>query len=176
SAANILTIADELGLPDVAFLAPEAAGRSWYPFSFLRPLADNEPGLTSALGVLHAIVADLERRGIAPSRIAMLGFSQGACLTLEYAARHARRYAAIVAFSGGVIGPLGAPRECAGSMDNTPVFLGCSDADPHIPLGRVHETAEIFRRLNASVDERIYPGMGHVVIADEIRVARELLS
>jgi predicted esterase len=175
SASNILTIADELDLPDVAFLAPEAAGRAWYPYSFLKPLADNEPWLTSALGVLDAIVTDLERRGIVSDRIAMIGFSQGACLTLEYAARHARRYAAIAGFSGGVIGPEGTPREYAGSMNGTPVFLGCSEVDPHIPLARVHETAGIFRRLNASVDERIYRGMGHLVIPDEINAARSLL-
>jgi predicted esterase len=176
SASNILTIADDLGLTDVAFLAPEASGHAWYPYSFLKPLVDNEPGLTSALGVLDSIVSDLQRRGIASDRVAILGFSQGACLTLEYAARHARRYAAIAGFSGGVIGPDGTPRHYAGSMDGTPVFLGCSDVDPHIPLARVHETAGIFRKLNASVDERIYPGMGHLVSADEIDAARSLLA
>jgi predicted esterase len=176
SASNILTIADDLGLADVAFLAPEAAGHTWYPYSFLKPLVDNEPGLTSALGVLDSIVGDLQRSGIASDRIAILGFSQGACLTLEYAARHARRYAAVAGFSGCVIGPDGTPRDYAGSMDGTPVFLGCSDVDPHIPLARVHETAGIFRRLDASVDERIYPGMGHLVSQDEIDAARSLLA
>jgi len=176
SASNILTIADDLGLTDVAFLAPEASGHTWYPYSFLQPLGDNEPGLTSALGVLDSIVSDLQRRGIASDRIAILGFSQGACLTLEYAARHARRYAAIAGFSGGVIGPDGTPRNYAGSMDGAPVFLGCSDVDPHVPLARVHETAGIFRKLNASVDERVYPGMGHLVSADEIDAARSLLA
>jgi predicted esterase len=176
SASNILTIADDLGVADVAFLAPDASGHTWYPYSFLKPLVDNEPGLTSALGVLDSIVNDLQRRGIAADRIAILGFSQGACLTLEYAARHARRYAALAGFSGGVIGPDGTPRNYAGTMDGTPVFLGCSDVDPHIPLARVHETAGIFRQLNAAVDERIYPGMGHLVSREEIQVARSLLS
>jgi predicted esterase len=176
SASNILTIADDLGVADVAFLAPDASGHTWYPYSFLKPLVDNEPGLTSALGVLDSIVNDLQRRGIAADRIAILGFSQGACLTLEYAARHARRYAALAGFSGGVIGPDGTPRNYAGTMDGTPVFLGCSDVDPHIPLARVHETAGIFRQLNAVVDERIYPGMGHLVSREEIQVARSLLS
>ena len=176
SASDILTIADDLGLADVAFLAPEASGHTWYPYSFLKPLVDNEPRLTSALGVLDSIVGALQRRGVASDRIAILGFSQGACLTLEYAARHARRYAAIAGFSGGLIGPDGTPRSYAGSMDGTPVFLGCSDVDPHIPLARVHETAGIFRQLNASVDERIYPGMGHLVGADEIDAARSLLA
>jgi len=176
SASDILSIADELDLADVAFLAPDASGRTWYPQSFLQPLAANEPWLTSALGVLDAIVGDLERRGIASGRIALVGFSQGACLTLEYAARHARRYAAVAGFSGALIGPDGTPREYAGSMDGTPVFLGCSDVDAHIPLARVHETAAVFRRLAASVDERIYPGMGHLVSPDEIRAVRSLLS
>jgi len=176
SASDILSIADELDLADVAFLAPDASGRTWYPQSFLQPLAANEPWLTSALGVLDAIVGDLERRGIASGRIALAGFSQGACLTLEYAARHARRYAAVAGFSGALIGPDGTPREYAGSMDGTPVFLVCSDVDAHIPLARVHETAAVFRRLAASVDERIYPGMGHLVSPDEIRAVRSLLS
>jgi len=176
SASDILSIADELDLADVAFLAPDASGRMWYPHSFLQPLTANEPWLTSALGVLDAIVGDLERRGIASGRIALVGFSQGACLTLEYAARHARRYAAVAGFSGALIGPDGTPREYAGSMDGTPVFLGCSDVDAHIPLARVHETAAVFRRLAASVDERIYPGMGHLVSPDEIRAVRSLLS
>jgi len=176
SAANILTIADELALADVAYLAPEAAGRAWYPHSFLEPLGRNEPGLTSALDVLDGIVADLQRRGITTGRVALLGFSQGACLTLEYAARHARRYAAVVGFSGGVIGPDGTPRDYAGSMQGTPIFLGCSDVDPHIPLARVHETAAIFRRLGAPVDERIYAGMGHLVSPDEVEAVRALLG
>jgi predicted esterase len=176
SAANILTVADELGLADIAYLAPEAAGRTWYPHSFLEPLGNNEPGLTSALGVLDGILVDLQSRGITTDHVAMLGFSQGACLALEYAARHPRRYAAVVGFSGGVIGPDGAPRDCAGSMQRTPMFIGCSDVDPHIPLARVRETTAIFRRLGASVDERIYPGMGHLVTADEIEAVRGLLG
>ena len=175
AASNVLTLADDLSLTDVAYLAPEAAGHTWYPYSFLKPLDDNEPGLSSALGVLDGIVGDLGRRGIESHRIALVGFSQGACLTLEYAARHARRYAAIAGLSGAVIGPDGTPRTYDGSMDGTPVFLGCSDVDPHIPLARVRETAAVFRALGAAVDERIYPGMGHLVSPDEIRVVRSLL-
>jgi len=175
AAANILTIADELGLAGVAYLAPEAADRTWYPNSFLRPLPENEPGLSSALGLLESMVGDLRQRGIGSERVAIIGFSQGACLALEYAARHARRYAALAGLSGALIGPPGTPRAYAGAMDGTPVFLGCSDIDPHIPLARVHETAGIFRRLGASVDERIYPGMGHLVGADEIEAVRVLL-
>ncbi|HMF99542.1 MAG TPA: dienelactone hydrolase family protein [Vicinamibacterales bacterium] len=175
TAADILGVADELQLADVAYVAPEAAGRTWYPQSFLAPLDDNQPWLSSALGVLASLVETLQVNGAA-DRIALLGFSQGACLTLEFAARHARRYAAVVAFSGGVIGPDGSPREYGGSMDGTPVFLGCSDVDPHIPIERVRESVAVFRRLGAQVDERIYPRMGHTINGDEIEAARALLS
>jgi predicted esterase len=175
SAADILTVADELQLPDVAYVAPEAAGRTWYPNSFLAPFEDNEPALSSALGVLASLVDDLRGHGAA-DRIAMLGFSQGACLTLEFAARHARRYAAVVAFSGGVVGPPGTPREYRGSMDGTPVFIGCSDIDPHIPIERVRESGVVFHQLGAQVDLRIYPRMGHTINEDEIAAARAMLS
>jgi predicted esterase len=176
SAADILSLAEAFGVDDVAYLAPEASGHTWYPRSFLAPIGDNEPGLTSALRVLDRIVDDLGRRGVRSERIAMIGFSQGACLTLEYAARHARRYAAIVGLSGGLIGPAGTSRDYPGSMEGTPLFLGCSDVDPHIPLARVHETAGVFRSLGASVDERIYPRMGHLVNADETDAVRALLT
>lgn len=175
SAADILSLAAELDLDDVALVAPEAAGHTWYPNSFLAPLSDNEPYLSSALALIDRTVGDLQGQA-APERIGLVGFSQGACLILEYAARHPRRYAAVVGFSGGVIGPPGTPRDYAGEMAGTPVFLGCSDIDPHIPLPRVHETAEVFGRLGAAVDERIYPGMGHLVNRDEIDAIRTLLS
>ncbi|HKB11781.1 MAG TPA: dienelactone hydrolase family protein [Vicinamibacterales bacterium] len=175
SAADILTVADELLLPDVAYVAPQAANNTWYPNSFLAPIADNQPGLNSALGVLAALTGELQTADSA-GPIAILGFSQGACLALEFAARHARRYAAIVGFSGGLIGPPGTPREYPGSMDGTPVFLGCSDIDPHIPLERVRESTAVFARLGAQVDQRIYPRMGHTINDDEIRAVRALLS
>jgi predicted esterase len=176
SADDILALAEELGLSDVAYLAPQAAGSTWYPHSFLAPLADNEPGLSSALGVIGGLVSDLGRQHVPPERIAVLGFSQGACLALEFAARHPRRYAAIVGLSGGLIGPPGTPRNYSGTLAGTPVFLGCSDVDPHIPLARVRESAEIFRKLEASVDERIYPKMGHTVNVNEIAAIRALLG
>jgi predicted esterase len=174
--ADILTVVDGVRAADIAYVAPPAPGNTWYPFSFLKPMAENEPALGSALGVLAEIVADLERQHVASQRIALLGFSQGACLSLEFAARHARRYAAVIGLSGGVIGPPGTPRDYAGSMNGTPVFLGCSDVDPHIPLERVHETAAVFSRLGALVDERIYPGMGHLVNRDELDVVAALLT
>ena len=176
SAEDILTVADELELDDVAYLAPQAAGNTWYPYSFLAPLTENQPGLNSALGVVASIVDDLGAQQIAAERVAVLGFSQGACLSLEYAARHARRYAAVIAFSGGLIGPPGAPREYTGSLDGTPVFIGCSDIDPHIPVERVRESAVVFRGLSAQVDERIYPRMGHTINGDEISRVRKILA
>ena len=175
SAEDILGLAAELHLDDVAFLAPQAAGRTWYPYSFLTPMEKNEPGLSSALGVLDRLVASLAKQGLPPERVGLLGFSQGACLSLEYAARHARRYAAVIGLSGGLIGPPGTPRTYPGSCAGTPVFVGCSDIDPHIPLERVQETAEVFRRLGADVDERIYRGMGHTVNEDEIRAVQRIL-
>jgi predicted esterase len=176
SASDILGVARELRLADVAYLAPQAAANTWYPFSFLMPIPQNEPGLTSGLGVIAGLIEQAEREGITADRIGLLGFSQGACLSLEFAARHARRYAAVVAFSGGLIGPPGTPRTYKGSMDATPVFLGCSDVDPHIPLDRVRESSDVFRRLGATVDERIYRGMAHTINADELEAVATILG
>lgn len=179
SAEDILGLAAELddpGHPGLAFLAPQAAEQTWYPYSFLAPMERNEPWLSSALEQLGALVAHVEAAGIPAERIALLGFSQGACLASEFAARTARRYGGVVAFSGGLIGPPGAPRDYAGSFAGTPVFLGCSDRDPHIPRERVDESAAVFERMGAAVTERIYPAMGHTVNEDEIEAARGILA
>jgi predicted esterase len=176
SAADMINLAGELGIDDVAWLAPQAAGRTWYPYSFLSPIDRNEPGLTSGLRVLSGLVETLGEEGVLPERIGFVGFSQGACLSLEFAARNARRYSAIAGLSGGLIGPPGTPRDYPGSMAGTPVFLGCSDIDPHIPIDRVRESADVFRRLGAEVDERIYPGMGHTVNEDELAAVNALLG
>jgi predicted esterase len=175
SAEDMRGLAAEFRTTDVAYLAPQAAGRTWYPNTFLSPIQDNEPWLTSALGVIAGLVDGLIARQIPYERIALIGFSQGACLSLEFAARQPRRYAAVVGLSGGLIGPPGTPREYPGAFDGAPVFLGCSDIDPHIPLDRVQESAGVFRRMGASVDERIYPRMGHTVNADEMGAVRGLL-
>jgi predicted esterase len=172
SAEDILGLAPELGTDDVAYLAPQAAGHTWYPHSFLSPIPQNEPGITSALGVVARLV---ESTGLGSERVVILGFSQGACLALEFAARNPRRYAAVVALSGGLIGPPGTPRDYPGSMENTPVFIGCSDIDAHIPVERIRESAEVFRRMGALVDERIYPGMGHTINEDELSAVRALV-
>jgi len=172
----ILGLAAEVDAGDVAFAAPDAAGRTWYPYSFLAPIEDNEPGISSGLRVIDGLIVRFESAGIPPERVLLLGFSQGACLTLEYAARHARRYGAIAGLSGGVIGPPGTPRDYAGSFDRSPVFLGCSDIDPHIPKERVIETAQVFERMQAQVTMRLYPRMGHQVNMDELSFVRDMLK
>jgi predicted esterase len=177
SASGILGLAHELNLADVAFLAPQAAGNTWYPYSFLTPMEKNEPHLSSALSLLAGVIETLDgEHGVSAERIVVMGFSQGACLSLEFAARHARRYGGIVALSGGLIGPPGTPRNYPGSFGGTPAFLGCSDIDAHIPVERVRESAEVYRKMGAQVDERIYPGMGHTINEDELTAVRSLLS
>jgi predicted esterase len=175
TAESILELARELWHPDLACVAPQAAGNTWYPYSFLAPLGRNEPGLSSGLARLGEVLDLLRSEGIAPERTLLLGFSQGACLTLEFAARNARRYGGIAGLSGGLIGPPGTPRSYAGSFAGTPVFLGCSDRDPHIPRQRVDETAEVLRRMGAEVTERIYPALGHTVNEDELAHVRRMV-
>ena len=177
SADDILGLAAELRVADVAFLAPEAAGSTWYPKTFLAPLPENEPWLSSALSRIDTLVGQLrDQHGVPPERIGLLGFSQGACLTLEYVARQTAPYAAVVGLSGGVIGPPGTPRDDPGSLAGARAFLGCSDIDAHIPIDRVRESTTVYRRMGAEVDERIYPRMGHTVNQDEIEAVRALLS
>ena len=176
STEDILGLADQFSAKDIAYAAPQAASSTWYPYSFLAPFAQNEPWLGSALRVVAGLVDDFNQRGIPAERLVVMGFSQGACLTLEFAARHARRYAAVVAFTGGLIGPPGSPRDYIGDFAGTPVFIGSSDVDAHVPLERVQESTAVFNRLGATVDERIYPGMGHTINADELRAADLLLT
>jgi len=176
SADDILSLGRELGRPDLAYIAPQAADYTWYPYSFMSPMEKNEPGLSSALALIGHLVARLEAEGIPPERTVLCGFSQGACLSLEYAARNARRYGGVVGLSGGLIGPPGTPRDYPGSFDGTPIFLGCSDRDPHIPLQRVQESTEVLKRMGGDVAERIYPAMGHTVNEDELEHVRTLLA
>lgn len=175
TAQSILELASLFDEPGVAFLAPQAAGNTWYPYSFLEPIDKNEPWLSSALAKVGSALEQVEAANIPPDRTVLLGFSQGACLASEFAARNARRYGGVVALSGGLIGPDGTPRHYDGSLDGTPAFFGCSDIDPHIPKERVDESAEVYQRLGADVTERIYPGMGHIVNEDEIEWVRDLV-
>lgn len=176
SAGSILMLAQPLATEGVAFLAPEASGGTWYPYGFMSPVAANEPGITSGMRAIERTIALVAEAGIPAERTVLLGFSQGACLASEFAARYARRYGGVAALSGGLIGPDGTLRDYAGTMGGTPVFLGCSDVDGHIPATRVQETAETFARLGATVDMRLYPGMGHLVNDDEIDAVRAMLA
>ena len=174
-ADDILGLAEVLGLPDLAYVAPEAADAVWYPEHFQVPTARNQPWLDSALGVVSALLDHLAASGIPAERVALLGFSQGACLATEYAARNPRRYLAVIGLSGGLIGADDELGGHAGDLAGTPVFLGCSDVDYYIPKERVERTAEVLRGLGADVTTRLYRGMGHTVNEDELDFARGLL-
>jgi predicted esterase len=176
TAESILTLVPAIDTPGFAYLAPQAAGNTWYPNSFLSPIPSNEPGITSGLVVIDELMTKIGAASIPPERTMLLGFSQGACLSLEYAARHARRYGGIAGLSGGLIGPDGTPRNYSGSFAQTPVFLGCSDIDFHIPADRVRESAAVFERMDAVVTMKLYPGMGHTVNDDEIAAVREMMK
>jgi predicted esterase len=176
SAEDVLGLAQELGQSDIGYLAPQAAGHTWYPHSFLAPFQQNEPNLSNAIAAVGATLERLAQEGFGAERVALIGFSQGGCLALEYVARNATRYGAVAGLSAGLIGPPGTPRNYAGSLAGTPVFLGCSDVDSHIPLARVHESRDVFQTLGGEVTERIYPGMGHTVNAEEIAHVANLLA
>lgn len=176
TAESILGLADDLAMPGVVFLAPQAVGNTWYPYSFLAPLAQNEPYLSSALGVLGALLARLGAEGIPAERVVLAGFSQGACLASEFAARNARRYGGLIAFSGGLIGPADTPRGYPGTFDRMPAFFGCSDVDPHIPQARVLESAEVLINMGAVVTVKLYPGMDHTVNDEELEHARAIVE
>ena len=176
AAEDILALAAEMNQSGFVYLAPQAAQNSWYPNSFLAPIQSNEPGLSSGLAVIASILAQLAEAGISAERTMLLGFSQGACLSLEFAARNAQRYGGLVGLSGGLIGPDGTPRKYAGSLEGTPVFLGCSDADFHIPKERVEHSAEVLQRLGGNVTKRLYPRMGHTVIRDEVRFVHSMMA
>jgi predicted esterase len=176
TAESILELAEQFRQPDFAYLAPQAAHNEWYPNSFLAPIASNEPDLSSALALIASLLDHVRETGIPTERTMLLGFSQGACLMLEFAARNAQRYGGIVGLSGGLIGPDGTPRDYPGSLDGTPVFLGCSDVDFHIPKERVELSAEVLQRLGGNVTMRLYPRMGHIVNRDEIRFVHKMMT
>jgi predicted esterase len=175
-AEDMLGFAAQLEMGDIAWIAPQANDHSWYPASFLAPLRVNEPHLSSALALLGAIVRTLEQEGIPTGRQMLMGFSQGGCLTLEYVGRNARRYGAVAGLSAGLIGPLGRSWHFEGSLDGTPVFLGCSDRDPHIPRERVEESALELTRIGGSVELQIYPDLAHTVNRDELDHVRRMLQ
>jgi len=175
SAEDILSLAGLIKLSQLTYLAPQAAENSWYPNSFLAPIASNEPWLSSALRKVESIVEMVEHSGISASRIAIGGFSQGACLATEFVARHPRRYAALFALTGGLIGPPDADLSHAGNLDGTPAFFASSDPDPHVPWARVKDSAAIFKAMGASVSLKRYEGRGHTISAEELDLVSELL-
>lgn len=178
SAEDIFALGEAFadGFPGVALLAPQAAGNVWYPQRFLMPLEQNEPYLSSALAVVGGLVEETARGGVPVDRIVLGGFSQGACLSLEFAARNPRRYGGVIALSGALIGPPGMPREPKGSLAGTPVYLGCSDCDAHIPISSVVESATVFEGLGARVTTSIFAGMGHTVNAEELDAAHAMVG
>jgi predicted esterase len=175
-AEDILTLTPQLDQAGFAYFAPQAAGNAWYPNPFLAPLADNEPWLSSALAFVNQVFKQIVRSGIPPQRIMLLGFSQGACLALEYSARHPIRYGGVVSLSGALIGPDDAHRDMAGSLAGTPVFLGCSDVDPYVSKERVAHAAEVMTGIGGEVDLRLYPNMDHSVNLDEIAAVRSIMQ
>ncbi len=176
SAESILPLADAMAMPDLCYLAPQAEGYSWYPQSFMAPTAANEPYQSRALERIATIIAEILAAGIDVGKLAIIGFSQGACLTSETVLRNPRAYGFVGILSGGAIGPPGTPRDYQGSLAGARVFLGCSDHDVHIPLARVKETTAVFTRMGAEVTERIYPGSAHGINDDEIMFLRAGLA
>ena len=171
SAGDIISLAAELPVKNFEILAPQAANHSWYPYSFLAPIQQNEPWLSSALGVLKRLVSDTQLLGIAAQNIHFTGFSQGACLMLEFLARNGERYGGALAFTGGLIGDQLYPQHYSGDFQGTPIFIGTGDPDPHVPVRRVNETSNLLTKMHANVLEKVYPGMGHTITADELQTA-----
>jgi phospholipase/carboxylesterase len=174
-AEDILSLATHLPVKDFALLAPQATNNSWYPYSFMALPSQNEPWLSSALSVLKEIRDEVYSLGISPENLYFLGFSQGACLTLEFVARNADRYGGVAAFTGGLIGDRIYPENYLGDFKSTPIFLGTGDPDPHVPVTRVRTTAALLKNMHARVTEKIYPGMGHTINQDEIDVVNKLI-
>jgi len=175
NAHDILSLANYLQVDDFALLAPEATNNTWYPYSFIAPVSQNEPWLSSSLQVVKDLVSDIKAAGITSENIYFLGFSQGACLTLEFVARNAMRYGGVVAFTGGLIGETIRSENYTGDFNNTPVFIGSSNPDPHVPVERVHESTKILKSMNAVVTQKLYNGMGHMISQDEIDLANTLV-
>ncbi|MEM7336440.1 MAG: dienelactone hydrolase family protein [Chloroflexota bacterium] len=176
TAVSILDLGQALPHPEMTYVAPQASQNTWYPYSFLAPISQNEPGISSGLAKVGALFEMVQDAGIPAEKIILGGFSQGACLASEFLARNPQRLGGLLVFSGGVIGPLGMARNDAGNLEGTPVFIGCSDVDFHIPVERVEETAVVFQKLGANVNKVIYPGMGHTIIQDEIDQAMKIVA
>ena len=174
-AEDILSLAGYFSVNDYALIAPQATNNTWYPLSFLAPPRQNEPWLSSAIELLSEVVSDIDKKGIGSQNTYFLGFSQGACLTLEFVTRNARKWGGVVAFTGGLIGDKIYPENYHGDFAGTRIFIGTSDPDPHVPVERVHATTDTLKRMNADVTEKVYPNIGHTISQDEIRISNELI-
>ncbi len=168
SAQSILTLSQRIGNKDIYYIAPQAETREWYPKSFLKPIEENQPELNMALETVDNCIKKLQDMGFRTEDIFLLGFSQGACLATEYAARNPQKFKAVIGLSGGLIGPEEMEFSYSGNLDSTPIFLGCSEHDPHIPKSRVEKTADVLEELSGNVTKRIYPGSSHRIFSDEI--------
>ena len=172
---DILSLARHLNVSDFALIAPQAQENTWYPYSFLAPTSQNEPSLSNSLNLISEVVKTVEENGISKENIYFLGFSQGACLALEFTARNASKYGGVVAFTGGLIGESISEETYSGNFENTPIFIGTSDPDFHVPVERVNETEMLLKKMGASVTKKIYENMGHTISQDEINLANELI-
>ncbi|KQS26803.1 alpha/beta hydrolase [Dyadobacter sp. Leaf189] len=173
SAENIISLRRQLKLDDMAIFAPQATNNSWYPYSFMAPVSQNQPALDSALETIAGVVAMIESNGISPENIYFAGFSQGACLSLEYVARNAKRYGGVIALTGGLVGEELMEDNYQGDFAGTPVFISTGDPDPHVPVSRVKESIAVLERLNAFVTFMVYPGRPHTILAGEFKLANE---
>lgn len=174
SANSILSLADHLSLPaDTAIIAPQAAQNSWYPYSFMAPVENNEPSLSSALALIDEVVADLIKQGINRKNIYFLGFSQGACLTLEYVASRGQQYGGVMAFTGGLIGEALKLSNYSGDFEQTPILITTGDPDPHVPVSRVEETVVQLTKMNADVLFKVYKGRPHTITPEELDLAEQ---
>jgi phospholipase/carboxylesterase len=174
-AHDILSISKHLNVGDFALVAPQAENRTWYPYSFLAPINENEPSFSKSLEAIHHVVVAIQQNGIEKENIYFLGFSQGACLALEFTARNAARYGGVVAFTGGLIGDKVYENHYSGNFDSTPIFIGTSDPDFHVPVERVNETEALLKKMGAAVTKKIYENMGHTISQDEIDLVNELI-
>jgi phospholipase/carboxylesterase len=175
TAQDILSMSEYLNVSNFALVAPQAENNTWYPQSFLAPRANNEPSLSNALKTINDTVLDLEKEGFSKEQIYFLGFSQGACLTLDYVAANAGRYGGVVAFTGGLIGEQVDHRNYHGDFDGTPIFIGSSDPDMHVPVSRVKESTVLLEGMGAQVTEIIYQNMGHTISQAEISQVNKLI-
>jgi phospholipase/carboxylesterase len=176
SAEDIVSIADHLPVADFTLIAPQAPGHTWYPFSFIVPQAQNEPYLTASLDTIDSMVKIATDAGVSFENIYFLGFSQGACLTLEYVTRNAKKWGGVIAFTGGLIGDKLILENYKGDFNSAPVYIGTSNPDPHVPVSRVRETDEVLKKMNASVQVEIFDNMGHTINQKEIISATKVLT